>query len=232
MNQRNDASTLPLGLEVRDIAVTFDAPRRRFTPNPSIVRPALDGVSLSVRAGEVVALLGPSGSGKSTLLRVIAGILAPDRGQVHVNGVDVTDQPTHRRDVGMVFQDNQLFPHLSVRDNVAFGPKMAAVALAERNDRAGRWLRRVGLAGFDDRRVTDLSGGEAKRVALARTLAAHPSVVLLDEPLTGLDRELHDRLARDLRELLHETGTTVLLVTHDHSEAATIASRAVQLAEL
>ena len=228
----DDAPTIPLGLEVRDISVTFDAPRRRLAPNRSVPRPVLDGVSLSIRAGEVVALLGPSGSGKSTLLRVIAGILSPDRGQVRVNGVDVTDRPTHRRGVGMVFQDNQLFPHMSVRDNVAFGPKMAGAPLAERTDRATRWLQRVGLAGFDDRRVTDLSGGEAKRVALARTLAAHPSVVLLDEPLTGLDRELHDRLALELRELLHDTHMTVLLVTHDHSEAATIASRSVQLDEL
>ena len=132
----------------------------------------------------------------------------------------------------MVFQDNQLFPHMSVLDNVAFGPKMTGAPRSERSERAARWLRRVGLAGFDDRRVTDLSGGEAKRVALARTLAAEPSIVLLDEPLTGLDRELHDRLAVDLAELLRDATTTALLVTHDQDEAATIADRTVQLAEL
>jgi len=213
------------GLDVRNVTVTFEAPRAR-------VNHVLDGVSLSVEAGHVVALLGPSGSGKSTLLRVIAGIVVPDDGRVFVHGVDVTEQPTHRRGVGMVFQDNQLFPHLSVLENVAFGPKMAGAPRSERTERASRWLRRVGLAGFDDRRVTDLSGGEAKRVALARTLAAEPVVVLLDEPLTGLDRELHDQLAVDLAAMLRDARATALLVTHDHDEADTIADRTVQLADL
>ena len=208
------------GLDVRAVTVGFDG---------DVV---LDSVSLSVDAGDVVALLGPSGSGKSTLLRVVAGIITPDSGRIVVHGVDVTDLPTHRRGVGMVFQDNQLFPHMSVLDNVAFGPKMAGVSRSERAERASRWLRRVGLGGFDDRRVTDLSGGEAKRVALARTLAAEPSVVLLDEPLTGLDRDLHDRLALDLAELLRDANATALLVTHDHDEAGTIADRTVQLADL
>lgn len=208
------------GLEVRAVTVSFDGDL------------VLDRVSLSVGSGNVVALLGPSGSGKSTLLRVVAGIIPPDSGRIVVHGVDVTELPTHRRGVGMVFQDNQLFPHMSVLDNVAFGPKMAGVSRAERAERASRWLRRVGLAGFDDRRVTDLSGGETKRVALARTLAAEPSIVLLDEPLTGLDRELHDRLAIDLAEVLRDANATALLVTHDHDEAATIADRTVQLADL
>lgn len=213
------------GLDVGDLTVTFpsgDASRHCV----------LDGVSLSIVDGEVVALLGPSGSGKSTLLRAIAGIVVPDSGRIAVHGVDVTALPTHRRGIGMVFQDNQLFPHLSVLENVEFGPKMAGVRRSERTERAVRWLRRVGLAGFEERRVTDLSGGEAKRVALARTLAAEPAVVLLDEPLTGLDRELHDRLAVDLAQLLRDAEATVLLVTHDHGEAGTIADRSVQLAEL
>jgi thiamine transport system ATP-binding protein len=215
------------GLEVRGVTVTFAVPG-----DPGSGNRVLDAVSLSVGAGDVVALLGPSGSGKSTLLRAIAGIIAPDAGRIFVHGVDVTELPTHRRGVGMVFQDNQLFPHLSVRDNVAFGPKMAGAPRSERSERAARWLQRVGLAGFDDRRVTDLSGGEATRVALARTLAAEPSIVLLDEPLTGLDRELHDRLAVDLAGLLRDADATALLVTHDHDEAATIADRTVQLADL
>ena len=227
------------GLEVRSVTVSFLVPgdpgsgnRDPGSGDHDSQKVVLDGVSLSVEAGDVVALLGPSGSGKSTLMRAIAGIITPDSGRILVHGVDVTELPTHRRGVGMVFQDNQLFPHMSVLENVAFGPKMAGAARSERSERAARWLRRVGLAGFDDRRVTDLSGGEAKRVALARTLAAEPSIVLLDEPLTGLDRELHDRLAVDLAELLRDANTTALLVTHDQDEAATIADRTVQLADL
>jgi thiamine transport system ATP-binding protein len=205
-------------LEVRDVRVAF---------GDTVV---LDGVSLHVQSGESVALLGPSGSGKTTLLRVIAGIVAPDAGIVLVDGIDVTRVATHRRGVGMVFQDNQLFPHLSTLDNVTFGPKLAGASKDERNTVGQEWLDRVGLAGFDDRSVTELSGGEAKRVALARTLAAKPAVVLLDEPLTGLDRELHDRLAVDLAELLRPI--TALVVTHDPDEAAVIADRTVALADL
>jgi thiamine transport system ATP-binding protein len=207
-------------LAVESVSVSFGTTR------------VLHGVSLHLGDGEVVALLGPSGSGKTTLLRVIAGIVRPDSGRVVVGGTDVTTTPTYRRGVGMVFQDNQLFPHLSTVDNVAFGPKVAGRSRAERRMLAATWLERVGLGGFEERRVTDLSGGEAKRVALARTLAAGPEVVLLDEPLTGLDRELHDRLAVDLGALLRGAGVTTLLVTHDHDEAAVVADRAVLLADL
>jgi len=207
-------------LRVDDVHVAFD--------DTSV----LDGVDLSIEPGEIVALLGPSGSGKSTLLRVVAGIVMPDSGSVHIGRTDVTRQPTHQRGVGMVFQDNQLFPHMSVLDNVAFGLKMTGRPRPDR-ERIGRdWLERVGLSGFADRRVTELSGGEAKRVALARTLAPGPNVVLLDEPLTGLDRELHDRLADELARLLRSAGVTALLVTHDADEAATIADRTVLLADL
>lgn len=206
--------------ELSGISVSFDGTT------------VLDDVDLSVAAGEVVALLGPSGSGKSTLLRVIAGIVAPDSGMVRVDSVDVTHMPTHRRGVGMVFQDNQLFPHRSTLDNVSFGLKMTGVGRAERHERAARWLTRVGLDGFGPRKVTELSGGEAKRVALARTLVTEPSVILLDEPLTGLDRELHDQLVDELADLLHDTDATALLVTHDVDEAATIADRTVRLDEI
>ena len=192
----------------------------------------LDRVTLRIDAGVIVALVGPSGSGKSTLLRVIAGIIAADGGRVAIDDVDVTELPTHRRGVGMVFQDNQLFPHRSVVDNAAFALQMRGIPKRERRTIAAEWLERVGLAGFGDRRVQGLSGGEAKRVALARTLAAEPKVVLLDEPLTGLDRDLHDRLAGDLAQLLRDTSTTALLVTHDHNEAAVIADRTVALADL
>ncbi len=229
-----DPSNDHTGLDVDNVTASFSDPATLVSDDgsPADRHTVLDGVSLSVGSGAVVALLGPSGSGKSTLLRVIAGIVTPERGRVLVHGVDVTARPTHLRGVGMVFQDNQLFPHMTVLDNVAFGPKMAGVGRSERTERSAQWLRRVGLAGFERRRVTDLSGGEAKRVALARTLAAEPAVVLLDEPLTGLDRELHDRLAVELRDLLHDAHVTTLLVTHDDDEATTIADFTVRLADL
>lgn len=188
----------------------------------------LDAVSLEVARGEVLALLGPSGSGKSTLLRVIAGLLVADAGSVWLDGRDVTNLPAHRRNVGLVFQDEQLFPHLTVAGNVGFGLRMQGMARRAVAGRVEELLGLVGLPGFSDRHVTKLSGGEAKRVALARSLAPGPAVLLLDEPLTGLDRELHDRLAVDLAALLRTTGTTALLVTHDPDEAATIAERTVR----
>ncbi len=196
----------------------------------------LDAVSLRVTDGEVVALLGPSGSGKSTLLRVIAGLVAPDSGSVHIDGRDVTSVPTHRRGVGMVFQDEQLFPHRDVAANVEFGLRMVPpgrrLAPAARSQRVAELLSIVGLDGFQRRRVTELSGGEAKRVALARSLAPSPRALLLDEPLTGLDRELHDRLAGELAAILRATGTTSLLVTHDAAEAAAVADRVETMADL
>ncbi|MGB0112559.1 MAG: ABC transporter ATP-binding protein [Ilumatobacteraceae bacterium] len=207
-------------LRVNDVRVSFGD------------RVVLDDVSLSLASGEIVALLGPSGSGKSTLLRVIAGIRTPASGTILIDGVDVTRRPTHLRSVGMVFQDNQLFPHLSTLDNVTFGLKMAGRGRHDRDEHGRRWLERLGLAGFEQRAVTELSGGEAKRVALARTLAAEPAVVLLDEPLTGLDRELHDRLAVELAEVLRDAKVTSLLVTHDADEAAIIAGRTERIDDL
>ncbi|BAN01488.1 putative thiamine ABC-transporter ATP-binding protein [Ilumatobacter coccineus YM16-304] len=207
-------------IEVDRVSVSFDGVQ------------VLDEVSLTADRSEVIAMLGRSGSGKSTLLRVIAGIVPPDSGRVLIDGADVTRVPTHRRGVGMVFQDNQLFPHRDVATNVAFGLKMAGIAPAEQRARTADWLERVGLPGFERRRVTELSGGEAKRIALARTLVTEPSVVLLDEPLTGLDRELHDELVVDLHRLLHESETTAILVTHDVDEADAIADRVVSIDEL
>jgi thiamine transport system ATP-binding protein len=204
-------------LEVGDVTVTFDGAS------------ALDAVSMSVAEGEVVALLGPSGSGKSTLLRVVAGLLVPDRGTVAVDGTDVTTWPTHLRRVGMVFQDEQLFPHRDVASNIGFGLKMAGIAEPARGRRVADLLDLVGLGGFERRRVTDLSGGEAKRVALARSLAPAPKVLLLDEPLTGLDRELHDRLTDEVTMVLRSTGITAVWVTHDRAEADAVADRIVML---
>ncbi len=207
-------------LTVRDVTVAFSG---------TLV---LDGLTLEVDDGEIVALLGPSGSGKSTLLRVVAGIVQPDRGSVSIGGSDVTSVPTHRRGVGMVFQDEQLFPHLDVGANVAFGLRMAGVPKAERQARVEELLELVGLDGFGGRSIERLSGGEAKRVALARSLAPAPAVLLLDEPLSGLDQDLRIRLAEELSAVLRSTRTTSIWVTHDLEEAELVADRVVRLGEL
>jgi thiamine transport system ATP-binding protein len=194
-------------------------------------RRVLDDVSITVDTGEIVALRGRSGSGKTTLLRVVAGLVPARAGIVLVDGVDVTDEPTHRRRIGMVFQDNQLFPHRDVAGNIEFGLRMQSMPRRARAARVEEVLALVGLSGFQRRDVTSLSGGEAKRIALARSLAPSPSVLLLDEPLTGLDRELHDQLAADLASVLRAHRVSTLLVTHDAAEAAAMADRTVLLTD-
>lgn len=200
-----------MSLRLDAVSISFDT------------QPILDGFTLFVPTGRVEALVGPSGVGKSTVLRIIAGILHPETGRVVIDDVDVTQTPIHRRSVGLVFQDDQLFPHLDVEENIGFGLRMAKTRRADIEQRVAELLTLVGLEGFERRQPSSLSGGEAKRVALARALAPRPRVLLLDEPLTGLDRDLHDRLARDLRDILSTAGTTTLLVTHDLDEAAVIA---------
>jgi len=185
-------------------------------------RDILRNFTLQIPPGTTTAVVGPSGSGKSTLLRIIAGLLTPATGTIVLNGQDISHVPTHLRSVGMVFQDNQLFPHLSIYDNVAFGLRMAKVDKQIIAERCQELLDLVGLAEAAKQSVAILSGGEAKRVALARALAPSPQVLLLDEPLTGLDNELHDRLAQDLQRILHATSTTALLVTHLIPEAEVI----------
>ena len=195
-------------------------------------RDLFTNLTLHIATGERVALLGPSGSGKTTLLRIIAGLEAAEAGRVVVNSRDVTDVAPHARGVGMVFQDNQLFPHLDVAANVGYGEAVRRLPRDERERVVAEMLELVGLRGFAGRDVTTLSGGEAKRVALARALAPQPAVLLLDEPLTGLDVELHDRLLADVRTVLATRKTTTLHVTHDPAEAAAIADRVVLLADV
>ena len=192
----------------------------------------LDGVSLTVEKGERVSLHGPSGCGKSTLLHAVAGLIDIERGTIVIADRDITRVPAHLRGVGLVFQDDRLFPHFTVGDNVSYSLRVRGIDKKQRKSAADAWLERVGLAGFAGRQVDSLSGGESKRVALARALAAEPSVVLLDEPLTGLDDALHDTLLADLRELFVSTGTTVVHVTHDRTEGSRLCDRAVELASL
>ena len=187
----------------------------------------LDDISFSVGTGETVCLLGASGSGKSTLLRIIAGLENPDSGFVSFNGADLATTPPHLRDFGLVFQDYALFPHLNVRDNVAFGltRSVRAVPEAEIEQRVAISLDMVNLEGFENRQVTDLSGGEQQRVALARALAIRPRLLMFDEPLGALDRTLREDLLNELRSILRQTDVPAIYVTHDQEEAFTIADR-------
>ena len=195
-------------------------------------RTILNNASLSVARGEIVSLVGPSGSGKTTLLRVIAGLELPSQGNVVIDGKLMTGVPTHKRDVGLVFQDNQLFPHLCVFDNIAYSLRIKRVSKALQIEKVNEMLSLVGMEDLARRDVGNLSGGEAKRIAVARALVADPFILLLDEPLTGLDVELRDRLLEDMGALLRTRGTTVVHVTHDHNEAARLSNRVVDVRTL
>lgn len=188
-------------------------------------RDIVDGVNLSVAPGETLALLGPSGSGKTTLLRLIAGLERPSAGSIAFGADDITRLPAHRRRFGMMFQDHALFPHLDAGMNVEFGLRMAGIQGAARASRASELLGLVGLAGFERRSIEKLSGGERQRVALARTLAPSPRLLMLDEPLASLDRGLRERLAGELRIILENLAVPTLYVTHDRFEAFSLASR-------
>jgi thiamine transport system ATP-binding protein len=175
--------------------------------------------------GEVVALLGPSGCGKTTMLRAAVGLERPSAGRVCWDGADLAAVPVHRRGFGLMFQEGQLFGHRDVGGNVAFGLRMAGMGAADRAARVDELLELVGLPGTAPRAITTLSGGEQQRVALARALAPAPRLLLLDEPLSSLDRSMRERLSADLAEILRATGTTAVHVTHDHDEAFTVADR-------
>ncbi len=190
-------------------------------------RAVLDAVGLDVAEHEVVCVLGPSGSGKSTLLRAVAGLQPLSGGRVLLDGRDQAGVPAHKRGVGLMFQDHQLFPQRDVGANVAFGLRMHGVAKGRRDAEVGQLLDLVGLPGAARRAVASLSGGEQQRVALARALAPRPRLLMLDEPLGQLDRSLRGRLVVELRELFGRLGTTVLAVTHDQGEAFALADRVV-----
>ncbi|UJH70303.1 ABC transporter ATP-binding protein [Ornithinimicrobium sp. INDO-MA30-4] len=186
---------------------------------------AVQGAGFQLSEGQVLAILGPSGCGKSTLLRAIAGLEPLEQGRVSLNGRDLAGVPAHQRGFALMFQDGQLFAQRSVGDNVGYALKLQGLPRAERVARVTELLEVVGLPGYEERRPATLSGGEQQRVALARSLAAKPTLLLLDEPLSALDRSLRDRLATDLREILVRTKTTAIMVTHDHDEAFTMADR-------
>ncbi|HEX5862373.1 MAG TPA: ABC transporter ATP-binding protein [Nocardioides sp.] len=198
-------------LSLREVSVSFDG------------RAAVDDVSLDLPDGQVLAVLGPSGCGKSTLLRAIAGLELLAGGRVTWDGSDLADVPTHRRGFALMFQDGQLFPHLTVGRNVGYALRLRRTP--DVGARVEELLAMVGLEGYADRLPATLSGGERQRVALARSLAVEPRLLLLDEPLSALDAGLRGRLAGELREILRAAGTTALMVTHDHEEAFTVADR-------
>ena len=211
MNPSTSDTSASEGLSVRGLAVAYGDLR------------AVDGVDLDVAAGEIVALLGASGSGKSSLLRAVAGLEDVAGGEVAWDGRSMVRVPVHKRGFGLMFQDGQLFEHRDVGSNIAYG--LTDLPRAQRGERVREMLELVGLPGFERRRVTTLSGGQAQRVALARALAPEPRLLLLDEPLSALDRALREQLATDVRTILRRGGTTALYVTHDQDEAMTVADR-------
>jgi ABC-type Fe3+/spermidine/putrescine transport system ATPase subunit len=202
-------------LAINDISKSFGITR------------ALEDISFEIEEGEIVALLGPSGCGKSTLLAIIAGLVPQDKGEVLWNGNSLKDTPPHLREFGLMFQDFALFPHMNVYANVAFGLKMARTSPERIDQRVHEILALVGLPDFSNRDVNTLSGGEQQRIALARALAPHPRLLMLDEPLGSLDRNMRERLVVDLERILHQMHQTAIYVTHDQEEAFTISDRII-----
>jgi iron(III) transport system ATP-binding protein len=209
----DEAPARAAGVRLEDVNVSYGAHH------------VLKDVTIDVRPGEFFAFLGPSGCGKTTLLRLIAGFNQPDSGRVLIRGGDVSRLPPWKRDVGMVFQSYALWPHMSVRRNVAFGLEERKLPRREIERRVAAALELVGLAGLADRRPSRLSGGQQQRVALARTVAVEPKVLLLDEPLSNLDAKLRTQVRRELRDLQRRLGTTAIFVTHDQEEANAVCDR-------
>lgn len=186
---------------------------------------AVDRVSIEIEDGEFFSMLGPSGSGKTTCLRLIAGFEQPNEGTIHIHGEDATGLPPYHRDVNTVFQDYALFPHMNVRDNVAYGLKVKGVGKQERYSRADEALGMVALDGYGERKPVQLSGGQRQRVALARALVNRPRVLLLDEPLGALDLKLREQMQGELKKLQRQLGITFIFVTHDQTEALSMSDR-------
>ncbi|MBT7189068.1 MAG: ABC transporter ATP-binding protein [Anaerolineae bacterium] len=193
--------------------------------------PLLKGISLDLDEGETICLLGPSGSGKSTLLRIISGLEEAESGNVLWEGKSIASIPSHERNFGLIFQDYALFPHLNVFDNIAFGLKMKKLGKEEIRQRVDEALKQVDLQEFAKRSVTDLSGGEQQRIALARALAPRPRLLMFDEPLGALDRRLREYLLIEIKEILDESGVPAIYVTHDQEEAFTLSDRVMLLHE-
>jgi spermidine/putrescine ABC transporter ATP-binding subunit len=209
-----------------DIAVELEGVTKRFGKIT-----ALDDVSLLIRRGELITLLGPSGCGKTTLLNLVAGFLMPDSGEIAVDGQRITDVPAYRREIGIMFQNYALFPHMNVAANVGYGLRMRRVAKGEIARRVADALALIKLAGLEDRKPRQLSGGQQQRVALARALVIRPKVLLLDEPFSALDRNLRASMQVELKEIQRKLGVTTIFVTHDQSEALSLSDRIAVVAE-
>jgi putative spermidine/putrescine transport system ATP-binding protein/spermidine/putrescine transport system ATP-binding protein len=201
------------GVDVQDVSKSYGPAR------------VLDAVSAAFEVGRFTSLLGPSGSGKTTLLRIVGGFVMPDAGRVRIGGADVTDEPLWKRNIGMVFQSYALFPHMSVVDNVAYGLKRRGIRGPRAREEVARVLDLVHLLGFEDRRPKQLSGGQQQRVALARAIVTKPRVLLLDEPLSALDRRLRQDMQVELRRIQRDSGLTTIFVTHDQEEALTLSDK-------
>jgi putative spermidine/putrescine transport system ATP-binding protein len=206
-------TTISLPITVRDVTKTYGRTA------------ALDNVSLEIATGEFITLLGPSGSGKTTLLMVLAGFIRPDCGEIHFGDREVTLVPPHKRDVGMVFQNYALFPHMTVAGNLAYPLKLRGVGRAEVEARVARALDMVQLTGLGERQVDQLSGGQRQRVALARAIIFEPRILLMDEPLSALDKKLREQMQIEVRHLHQRLGMTTVYVTHDQREALTMSDR-------
>ena len=209
-----------------DVAVRFEGVTKRFGEVA-----ALKDVSLAIMQGEFMTLLGPSGCGKTTLLNLAAGFLSPDGGEILIAGDRVNDVPTYKREIGMMFQNYALFPHMSVAGNVAYGLKVRHVPKGERERRVKDALALVRLTGFEDRKPWQLSGGQQQRVALARALVINPTVLLLDEPFSALDKSLRASMQVELREIQRKLNVTTIFVTHDQSEALSLSDRVAVMSE-